>query len=335
MSLGRVPLGRLVLGAGGASPTSISDTLTFSETLTSIIANTSLADTLVLTDSATYTLRSTVMRDILSFTESLVPDSGNIHDRLTFTDRFNRRFDKSISDVLLLTDGIHVPKTGTLTDSVTFSDSIARLANRYLLTPDVLTFSDTVTRTSRRKLALADTISLTDTFKTTGTYHKSLSDSMVFHDGLILRVAKHGTSVIIPGGNDIPTQAVIYIQSHVILRGMTRAITLPAPNFNDQVSSANKMIIKRAMSGLYRTYIKTATRSKYHWSFTIPRPVGDALKLFMYVEGNNEIDVEDWGGRFYKMKVLSNSLDFTETRRWEPCGNAMDVTIEFEGYQYA
>lgn len=310
-------------------------------------------DTIVLTDLMVG-IETKHFDDTLTFTET-VPFNRNvglpIFDIVTFNDSLspsvvaNRQLEDTVA-FLETMRGIRA-HIASMTESVTFVDGMFREVYNETLS-DTVTLLDTMECVKDSERDLDDTVALTDQLQLTTVTNLVTSDELLYREGFVVKVKKRKGSGYIPGtglqevpepsGGYVPSsvwQGVIQVLPQVVMRGFSSAIVLPAPEFNDFVAGQGKVAVNRSMTGGYRVYAKRATREKINWRFVIPKYKADEFKAFIQAEINNTLDVIDWEGNAWSLKFLSDSVDFTETRRWAPCGNAVDVTVELVGYRYA
>lgn len=101
---------------------------------------------------------------------------------------------------------------------------------------------------------------------------------------------------------------------------------LPSPNFGDYINPQVETVIRNSENGVIYSYVKTNERVKRSWDFRLT--VNKSKELFAFIEryGSLEWRITDWEDRVYKMKLLTNPVEFTST------GPGMVSTrLEFEG----
>lgn len=316
----------LVDSFGGVVVSSISDALSLADAISATVSH-PLLETLTLGD--TFSANKVQFRsydaDVIIFNESLT----NHH--ITFA---------TINDDLTLLDsetGIRI-KSAAMNDSVTFTDHAFRTLIE-VLTTDILTFSDTLSQHTNFNKHLADVLTFTDTLHENVVFRRSIGDALTLNDGFLVKIIQGDPHPSppdnvqpIPGGG---YQGVITVFPQVVITGVTKSIILPAPEFNDFEAAQGKIAVLRTMMGRFRVYSKRTDREKVNWHFVLPKFKADEFQAFILDEINNDLDITDFKGNKWHAKILSDSVDFTETGRWEPCGNKVEVTIEFEGIKYA
>lgn len=321
------------------------------------------SDTLVLTDGMSGDSIKPLVPDALTFVETMTETvSIPILETMTFADVFstNKILNRSLNDNMVFIDsanethitfstlddeltlvdtekGIRL-KFGTMNDSVTFTDHSFRTLIQ-VLTTDTLTFTDSFDDQEIFNKQLADAILFNEQLSQNMEWNRSIGDTVGFNDGFLVKIIQgtpHPTPpdqvTPIPGGG---YQGVVTVFPQVLIVGVTKSIILPAPEFNDYESGQGKIAVLRSMLGDFRVYSKRTDREKVNWHFVLPKFKADELEAFILDEINNDLDITDFKGNKWHAKFLSDSVDFTETGRWEPCGNKVEVTLEFEGVKYA
>jgi hypothetical protein len=328
----------------GVQSKPLNDTLTASDTFSvNTVLNRSMNDPLSLSDSLTQTVvLNNQFNEFLNFAEQMLGIRnrfGNFTDTLTLTDQVLREtIYRTISDTLVLGDAFTVTKIGLgeLTENLALAESLS--------------------------VELDLNLQITDW----SLYREGFVVKVIPHGPKT--IPGEGINVVPmpnlpatayppynfpPGwpslnpGDPIPPdvsqfflpspvyQGVLLVLPQLVIRGSTRSIVLPPPEFNDFTSNQGKIVVNRSMAGSVRVYRKTTEREKINWRFVMPKYKADELKEFIIAEINNPLDIVDWKGNLWHAQFLGDSVDFAETRRWIPCGNAVDVTLELVGTRYA
>lgn len=355
-----------IISEVGAWHRNMASVLTFYDSLTytAVLRKSLVADAITFSDTMVGYRVTPLIPDSITFSDSIVGVSSKpISDTLALTDSlaYTRSFNVSMSDSLNLTDQVHANKVlarqindllnfiednkgirqrfGVMNDLFTFSDTMLREVH-VLSLDDSITFIDTMTFTKDSDRTLQDSLSYSDVLNVLASFTRTFNDSVVVNDGFLVKLKPGPNSP--PGGLDGEgvvidpvVQGVIKILPQLVLTGFSRSIILPPPEFNDFVAGQGKIAVQRSMTGNVRVYAKRTSREKLNFHWVLPKYKSDELKLFLRDEINNPLKMIDWEGNYWNVKILSNSVDFTENRRWSPCGNAVDVTIEFVGTRYA
>lgn len=338
------------------------EAVTFVESMTGYREILMTPDILNFTDSMT-AVNTIPVHDTLTFTEQLPISKVTHHTRsevLTFNDnsetsaawRANIVVTKQLEDVIEFVDimlGLRA-HVASMSDTLNLTDEALREVHVVSLS-DTLTFVDSLSQDMVWHKNWHDALPFSDAISENTTSHLVWNDLLVFAEGFQVkykgsRPTDESIREVIPVYPTIPDGATGYIPS-VIWEGVTRirpqvvfighstSIVLPPPEFNDFDANEGKIAVQRSMTSRFRVYVKKAEREKRNWKFVIPRYKAEEFKAFLLAEINNELRITDWEGNHWNAKILSDSVDFTESRRWEPCGNATEVTIEIVGNRYA
>lgn len=323
----------------------LSDTLTFTDSFSGSGTLPLVPDTIVFTDSVVGT-RSVPLYETLVFVDNFATNktqNRSMNDTFVFTDGTTEKkiTNLAFEDTLIFIDeedGVRV-ESGDATDSITFVDAFYR-TKIAVLTTDTLTFSETLTAETDFERALGDSLVFTDSLVEHTSFDRTLSDVLVPADGFLIKIRRQlpttpPPDTVNPIGGSGLYEGVTSVLSQVVIVGTTSSIILPPPEFNDFEGNQGKIAVQRSMTGHFRTYAKRTNKDRVNWRFVLPKFKADELEAFILAEINNPLDITDFKGNRWHAKILSDSVDFTETGRWSPCGNKVEVTIEYEGIQYA
>lgn len=103
--------------------------------------------------------------------------------------------------------------------------------------------------------------------------------------------------------------------------------TLPNPKLGDSKQDSLGTKINYSMDGSVKTIIRTGQTVKLVWNFSLTNcangrvDIEDMIQLY----ANDDIKITDWRGDIWKVKCVSNPVEFTESK------NSQDVTLEFRG----
>jgi len=347
------------------------DMMPLADNVTAVItSNRTISETLTLTETMTGVATIPLVPDTITFSETMTGVASKLFsDTLSISEEItlNRVINKSLSDALTITETLtrNIVLTKTLSDTVTFAENLVPVHVKSAEFSDTLSWSEELYRERYSELVdtsialsdtfvgqkvatrtLTDTLTFTETCTRTTNFGRPLSDEVIIIDGFIARVKKSSgqppntsvTPVIPPPGSYTPApinEGVIGIRRLVLIEGFNRSIVLPPPEFNDFESFDNQLSVQRSMSGQYKTYKKSSDRIRNNWHWILPKPKADELRAFIDAEDSTLLTITDWRGYIWKAYLLTDSIDFAEIRRWQPCGNAVDVTLEFIGTRYA
>lgn len=109
------------------------------------------------------------------------------------------------------------------------------------------------------------------------------------------------------------------------------SVILPNPLLDDNESLISNLTLRRSMNGTPRTYVKTSKNRRLRYTFTMNRLKALELEGFCKAYNGTTIKMLNWKGEIWKVKLITNPIDFVQTRRYEPGGDRTDVNLEFEG----
>jgi hypothetical protein len=109
------------------------------------------------------------------------------------------------------------------------------------------------------------------------------------------------------------------------------SVILPNPLLDDNESLVSDFTLRRTMSNVPYTYVKTTKNRRLRYTFTLNRMKALELEAFFDAYNGADIKMLNWKGEIWKVKLINNPIDFTQTRRAEPGGDRTDVNLEFEG----
>lgn len=324
----------------------MTDTIGFGDGMVGDSVKPLIPESITIVDAISCTV-STPILETLTFADSyktnLFIGNRNLgNDVITFNENMvgNHISNVVLADSLTLLDtevGVHWV-FGTANDSLTLTDEAYRELIGVLIT-DTVVYTDSETNNTIFAKSLSDSLVLTDEMHENVVFEQTISDALTLNDGFLVKItqgtphpAPPDSTNPLPGGG---TEGVITVFPQTVIVGLKNSIILPAPEFNDYEAQQGKIAVTRSMTGNFRVYSKRTDREKANWRFVLPKFKADELEAFINAEINNQLDITDFKGNKWQAKILSDSVDFTETGRWDPCGNKVEVTIEIEGIKYA
>jgi hypothetical protein len=108
-------------------------------------------------------------------------------------------------------------------------------------------------------------------------------------------------------------------------------VVLPNPLLNDNEGLVSNIMLRRSMDNTPYTYIKRSNSRVLKYTFTLNRLKALELEAFFDAYSGADIKMLNWKGELWKVKLITNPIDFVQTRRAEPGGDQTDVNLEFEG----
>lgn len=109
------------------------------------------------------------------------------------------------------------------------------------------------------------------------------------------------------------------------------SIVVPSPLLDDTENLISNIKLNRNMEGEAYTYIKTSKSRLLKYTFILDRLKGLEFEAFLDAYNGSNIKMQNWKGEIWKVKVITNPIDFVQTGRYEPGSDRTDVNLEFEG----
>ncbi|KKM83661.1 hypothetical protein LCGC14_1307150 [marine sediment metagenome] len=109
------------------------------------------------------------------------------------------------------------------------------------------------------------------------------------------------------------------------------SVVLPNPLLDDNEGLMSTLITRRSMDNTLRTYVQTTKNRRLRYTFALNRLKALEVEAFFDAYNGATIRMLNWKGEIWRVKLITNPLDFVQTRRAEPGGDRTDVNLEFEG----
>lgn len=109
------------------------------------------------------------------------------------------------------------------------------------------------------------------------------------------------------------------------------SVVLPNPLLDDNESLVSNLLLRRSMTNVPYTYVQTSKNRRLRYTFLLNRMKALELEAFFNSYNGADIKMLNWKGEVWKVKLITNPIDFVQTRRAEPGGDGTDVNLEFEG----
>ena len=100
---------------------------------------------------------------------------------------------------------------------------------------------------------------------------------------------------------------------------------------DDNESLVSNLTVRRSMNNVPRTYVQTSLSRRLRYTFVLNRLKSLELEAFFDAYNGASIKMLNWKGEIWQIKLITNPVDFVQTRRAEPGGDRTDVNLEFEG----
>jgi hypothetical protein len=112
---------------------------------------------------------------------------------------------------------------------------------------------------------------------------------------------------------------------------ITKTIVLPSPLFQDAENLVDDLTIDFAEDGTLYTYIRTQLNRRLNYTFQLTRQKALEFQDFIDEFNSDSWKVTNWKGEVWKVKLVTNPVEFVPARRGGPCGPTTDVSITLEG----
>ncbi len=144
------------------------------------------------------------------------------------------------------------------------------------------------------------------------------------------------------GSNGVPLilipQSTKKSPAYCTLQVPQRAITLPAPEFNDSEAYSGIFTIRRSMIGSTVTYVHRLNTSKLKYEFLIGVPKMMELESYLLLFNSQVHYLTNWKGEIWYVAITNNPMEMICKNRYSNgLGDSNDdieqvsVTLEFEG----
>jgi hypothetical protein len=265
--------------------------------------------------------------------------SRSVEDTLLFTQEviltFGQRF-LSAENTLLFThstDVIRVLPTQTAASTLSLTQSILeyRLASSFLVLTHI-----TVAEIVFIEGLASNTLVLTDAAVTTNNiYTFDTSNTLVLTDvavGLQIQNRSVTSSLNL---NDNVFAVTLTSKKYVLLQApfelIRTSVVIPNPILGDGENLISNLTLRRSMDNTAYTYVKSSKSRRLAYTFTLSRMKALELEAFFNSYNGADIKLLNWKGEVWKVKLVTNPIDFVQTRRSHPGGDRTDVNLEFEG----
>lgn len=206
---------------------------------------------------------------------------------------------------------------------VSVTSKVNRLTFQHILQP--IGFSDTVTPSKTFTEIISQSFELTDSANRNIEANRTIHQILVLPDDFNQRQIDTEEQVIL-----VPVVIGVKVDKFVNIATTGASILLPAPKFEDSEANVNSIDIKRSITGVSYTHIKTSDRRKLSWPFKLGYDKIVELRQFMVIAISQVIIVTDWKGHIWRGYFTSNPFEFSAEARYANKREKIDVTLEFE-----
>jgi hypothetical protein len=232
---------------------------------------------------------------------------------LTHTVNVNQRvqlLERELKPVITVTQKINWSRTMRLRETLVLDDGAIGTKAYDRTVIDTITFADQATRNITAIRNLQQKLFLPDSY-----YEKPIT----------LR----------PGSLIIPVVVGVKMQKFVTIQSRNKSILLPAPEFDDSEANIASVDVKRSITGVTYTFVKSTGRRKLNWPFKLPLVKAIELKQFLIECMSEPVTILDWkGGQWYGV-VTTNPFELSTGGRYSRQQEMIEIELEFEAYKIA
>lgn len=119
--------------------------------------------------------------------------------------------------------------------------------------------------------------------------------------------------------------------SVIQLRHPSVVVYLPNPDFGNSIEPQHEILKSYSISGQKYTYVKRSRTDKILYALVLTRSKAKELEAFISLFLNDLITLVTFTDQRYRGYILNNPFEYRQSRRGGPCGDLVDVNLEFEG----
>jgi hypothetical protein len=319
------------------------------------LAPQSVTDNLVLSDSADGWILTQLVSNTISFTDQVdrAGPAGSLlqlqqqatvevvalleaSDTLSLTDEAIQTSsqDYLVSQTILVTDlasAVHVLPTESASNTITFSDS----ANFSRPIADLLVLSQSaVGDIFFLEGGAANSLSLSDQATTDFIANQGPQDTVLFVQQATQNTIRTITvtqtlDVVQQGPLNSFTKEFLSLQAPFSF--LTSTIILPNPLLQDGENLVDQLDIKWAEDGTLYTYVRRVTDRRLDYTFRLTREKSLELQDFIDAYSADEMRLCNFKGEIWRVKLVTNPVQYVHIARGSPKGPTVDVSLTFEG----
>jgi hypothetical protein len=215
---------------------------------------------------------------------------------------------------------------------------------------DTLGFTQTADIARGKERWAGETLVFTEGVRLAKIWYRAAGDHLAFREAaarnpsVIARSAgdrldlREGGPVALPllvGGVPVvvtqPPAQVVKARRSVVLTSKKGAIALPVPELGDTDASNDVVTVKRTMTGIFYTYVKTTKTRTLSYDFVLDRARALELRAFVLASQSELITLTNWKGEVYAGNLLSNPVVLTTAGRYRGAREKVTVSLQFEG----
>jgi hypothetical protein len=265
--------------------------------------------------------------------------SESLEDTLDLQDTMSHVFGKrflSVADTLNIDDDLVVTRllpTKTASDDLSLTDEAvqSRLTEGFLTLEQVASGEVVFIEG-----AASSELNLTDSNSVAGSIFARAAENQLnlTHLATTTRVGDHSASNTLVLANHA-FAVVLGAKTYVLLQApfglIQTSVIIPNPLLDDNQSLVSNLTLRRSMDNTVRTYVKKSLNHRLRYTFSLSRLKSLELEAFFDSYNGADIKMLNWKGEIWKVKLITNPVDFVQTGRAEPGGDRTDVNVEFEG----
>lgn len=297
----------------------------------SSLADIGIGERLLFTETVNVNLKGVQLSESIEFIEDLsyrIPQIRvHINESLTFTENATRNVSPLRSNVEAIgfDESLQrsVKHVRSLSESITFSENLVK--TRFIRNlSETLTFSETLLAKRVKRTVLSETLIFAETATRNSTFHRSISETINFVGGYTKKYGNGSLEI------SYPEVRILKKQNIFVLKGFNAVITLPNPEFDDSEANTDTLTVYRSMSNQIYTYVKRQELRKLAYSFRMSRKKSLELRRFFDSERTNKIEIMNHKSEIWIGYLTTNPINYTAVRLAQPCGEEVDVSLDFE-----
>lgn len=118
---------------------------------------------------------------------------------------------------------------------------------------------------------------------------------------------------------------------YTLLSVAEQIVVLPVPQFNDSQNYSGTLNLKRTMTGDTYTYVRRSRLNALKYTFWIGRQKSFELQSFLVNYSDHVMTLQNWKGELWNVLITNSPFEFTAKERYQPQGERIEITLEFEG----
>jgi len=320
-------------GGGNTYNRSLTDTITFTD---DAFRAEPPGNTLLLTQEATVqvVLNVTASNSLELADVAVISNVKTlaVTDSLILSQLVGLVFEESVSSTLVLTDATDQARRAVF-DLLALSQlAAAEVTVLGGAISNTLVFTDAVAVTQISIISVNDPITFSDSALTSAVFVRSVAN--------FVSLAAFEAAGLNP--NDTPLDGDIRDEAQATFErvdlllqapcpGIETTIQLPKPLLQDGENLVSQLSQHQSVDGTLYTYVNRLDDRRLDYTFSLTRAKAVELEDFIDRYTGVEIQLTNWKGEVWKVKLVTNPVQFIATRFGAPGGPGTDVSLTFEG----